>query len=81
MCRSYLQDGLPKLLDFHIRTGGDVTVATIEYPIALANRFGVIATDDRDRVVAFDEMPSVEYGEADAFETGQGAGEDGDLPF
>ena len=48
-----------KLLDFHIRTGGDVTVAAIEYPIALANQFGVIATDDRDRIVAFDEKPSV----------------------
>jgi glucose-1-phosphate adenylyltransferase len=46
-----------KLLQFHVRKGGDVTVAAVEYPVALANQFGVIDIDAHDQIVGFDEKP------------------------
>jgi glucose-1-phosphate adenylyltransferase len=48
-----------RLLQFHVEKGGDATVAVVEYPVALANEFGVIAADTCDRIVAFDEKPKM----------------------
>lgn len=47
------------LLEFHVGTGADATIAAIEYPIAMAKDFGVISTNARDRIVRFEEKPKV----------------------
>jgi glucose-1-phosphate adenylyltransferase len=46
-----------RMLRFHQQRGAAVTLATIEVPIADANRFGVIAVDETERVVGFQEKP------------------------
>lgn len=46
-----------KLLQFHVITGGDVTVAAVEHPITLASEFGVIDIDADYQIVGFDEKP------------------------
>ena len=46
-----------KLLQFHVRKGGDVTVAAAEYPVALANQFGVIDIGADDQIIGFAEKP------------------------
>jgi len=47
-----------KMLRFHLERGAAATLATIEVPAADAHRFGVVAIDDEERVVGFDEKPS-----------------------
>ena len=47
-----------KMLRFHLERGAAATLATIEVPVADAHRFGVVAIDDDERVVGFDEKPS-----------------------
>jgi glucose-1-phosphate adenylyltransferase len=47
-----------KMLRFHLERGAAATLATIEVPVADAHRFGVVAIDDEERVVGFDEKPS-----------------------
>ena len=47
-----------KMLRFHLERGAAATLATIEVPAAEAHRFGVVAIDDDERVVGFDEKPS-----------------------
>jgi glucose-1-phosphate adenylyltransferase len=47
-----------RMLDFHEQRGADATVAVFEVPIEEANRFGTLITDDRDRVIDFDEKPA-----------------------
>jgi len=47
-----------RMLEFHEQRGADVTVAVFEVPLEEANRFGTLITDDRDRVVAFEEKPA-----------------------
>jgi glucose-1-phosphate adenylyltransferase len=46
-----------RMLRFHQERGAAVTLATIEVPIADAQRFGVIAVDETERVVGFQEKP------------------------
>ena len=46
-----------RMLRFHEERGAAVTLATIEVPIADANRFGVIAVDENERVTGFQEKP------------------------
>jgi glucose-1-phosphate adenylyltransferase len=46
-----------KMLRFHLDKGADVTLATIEVPVAEARRFGIVAVDDDDRVTGFQEKP------------------------
>jgi glucose-1-phosphate adenylyltransferase len=46
-----------KMLRVHEDTGADVTLATIEVPIADGRRFGIVAVDDTARVVGFQEKP------------------------
>jgi glucose-1-phosphate adenylyltransferase len=48
-----------KMLHFHLERGAAVTLATIEVPVAEAHRFGIVAVDERERVIGFDEKPSV----------------------
>ena len=48
-----------KMLQQHIDSGADVTVATIEIPAAeAAKQFGVIETDKNWRIVGFEEKPA-----------------------
>jgi glucose-1-phosphate adenylyltransferase len=46
-----------RMLRFHQERGAAVTLATIEVPVADANRFGIIAVDDTERVTGFQEKP------------------------
>lgn len=45
------------MLDEHVRTGADVTVACAETPLAEATAFGVMHVDAQDRIVDFVEKP------------------------
>jgi glucose-1-phosphate adenylyltransferase len=47
-----------KMLQYHIERGAAATLATLEVPLAEANRFGIVTVDATDRVVAFHEKPS-----------------------
>src|SRR6187431_3512083 len=38
-----------KMLQFHIERGAKATLATLEVPIADANRFGILTVDERER--------------------------------
>jgi len=46
-----------KMLRFHIDKGADVTLATIEVPLADGSRFGIVSVDESGRVTGFDEKP------------------------
>ncbi|BAE50914.1 glucose-1-phosphate adenylyltransferase [Paramagnetospirillum magneticum] len=46
-----------KMLAHHLAAGADVTVACIEVPLETAKGFGVMAVDEDDRVIRFDEKP------------------------
>jgi glucose-1-phosphate adenylyltransferase len=46
-----------RMLRVHIDTNADVTLATIEVPVADANRFGIVAVDAAERVIDFQEKP------------------------
>jgi len=57
-----------QMVDSHIASGAEMTVAAIRQPIALATEFGVIETDPSDptRITAFREKPSDPVGLADS---------------
>jgi glucose-1-phosphate adenylyltransferase len=46
-----------QMIDFHIRKNANVTVAARPVPLAQASSFGVIASDEERRIVAFQEKP------------------------
>lgn len=52
----YRQD-YSRMLAEHIAKGADVTVSCVEVPIAQATEFGVVAVDEKDRIVSFLEKP------------------------
>ncbi|WP_130836195.1 glucose-1-phosphate adenylyltransferase [Lachnoclostridium sp. Marseille-P6806] len=45
------------MLDFHKESGADVTIAVMPVPMEEAKRFGVMITDERRRIVDFEEKP------------------------
>ena len=48
-----------KMLDQHVESGADVTVATLEIPTEeAAKQFGVIETDTQWRIIGFEEKPA-----------------------
>ena len=47
-----------KMLQAHIQTAADVTLATIEIPIEDGRRFGIVHVDETQRVVGFLEKPA-----------------------
>jgi len=47
-----------RMLRFHQEHGAGVTLATIEVPVSDANRFGIVAIDEHERVTGFQEKPA-----------------------
>ena len=47
------------MLADHVDRGADCTVACVEVPLAEASDFGVMAVDDRMRIVDFQEKPAI----------------------
>ena len=45
------------MLDAHEAHGADATIAVIPVPIEEASRFGIMNTDDEDRIIEFEEKP------------------------
>ena len=45
------------MLDFHKEKNADCTIAVLSVPIEEASRFGIMNTDDDDRVYEFEEKP------------------------
>lgn len=48
-----------KMIQYHIDKKAELTIATIKYDVDQARRFGVLATDDDNLVVDFQEKPRV----------------------
>ena len=46
-----------ELLEFHVASGADVTVSTIEFPREAACHLGVLEIDRNQRIVGFEEKP------------------------
>lgn len=46
-----------KMLDYHIEKTADATIAVIQVPWQEASRFGIMNTNESDRVIQFDEKP------------------------
>ncbi|BDX02087.1 MAG: glucose-1-phosphate adenylyltransferase [Marinomonas sp.] len=46
------------MLQEHIESGADVTVACIEVPLKEADQFGIMHVDENDNIIAFEEKPS-----------------------
>jgi len=47
-----------KMLEQHVESGADVTVATFEMePAAAAGKFGILETDENWRIIGFEEKP------------------------
>ncbi|WP_347550230.1 glucose-1-phosphate adenylyltransferase [Pseudalkalibacillus hwajinpoensis] len=47
-----------EMLDYHEQRGADATIAVLEVPWHEASRFGIMNTDDEDRIVEFQEKPA-----------------------
>jgi glucose-1-phosphate adenylyltransferase len=47
-----------KMLRFHLERHADVTLASIEVPVADGRRFGIVSVDERGRVIDFLEKPA-----------------------
>ncbi len=50
------------MVDFHRRTGADLTIGVASVPVEQAHRFGIVSVDDTGRVVGFVEKPEVPAG-------------------
>lgn len=46
-----------KMLDFHIKKKAEATIAVLTVPMEEASRFGIMNTDDEDRIIDFEEKP------------------------
>ena len=47
-----------KMVDFHKKNNADCTIAVLEVPWEEASRFGILATNDDDRIYEFAEKPT-----------------------
>lgn len=45
------------MLDFHKENNADVTIATMPVPMEEASRFGIVVTDENDKIINFEEKP------------------------
>lgn len=48
------------LVDFHVKNGGEITIATIPVTSKEATGFGILKSDERNEITAFIEKPSKE---------------------
>jgi glucose-1-phosphate adenylyltransferase len=48
-----------RMLEAHVARDAQVSVACLAVPVAEAGAFGVLAVDEQDRVLAFDEKPAL----------------------
>ena len=48
-----------KMLNYHIKKKADATIAVFEVPIEEAHRFGIMNTDETNKIIEFDEKPKV----------------------
>jgi len=48
-----------KMIQYHINKKAELTIATIKYPVDQSRRFGVLATDENNLVLDFQEKPRV----------------------
>ncbi|MDK2895953.1 MAG: glucose-phosphate adenylyltransferase [Candidatus Atribacteria bacterium] len=46
-----------RLVDFHIQHEADLTVSVIRVPWEEAHRFGILETDEQNRIISFEEKP------------------------
>jgi len=46
-----------KMFEFHLAKKADLTIACIEVPLSEASRFGILVTNEDDRVTTFEEKP------------------------
>ena len=46
------------MLDYHKTNNADITIAAMPVPIEEASRFGVVITDDSNRITEFEEKPA-----------------------
>ncbi len=46
------------MLEDHIKNNADCTIAVLEVPIEEASRFGIMNTDENNRIVEFEEKPA-----------------------
>jgi len=46
-----------QMIDFHLRKGASVTVAARPVPVKEASAFGVIVSDEENRIIGFQEKP------------------------
>lgn len=46
-----------KMLAYHKEKGADAAIAVIRVPLSEASRFGIMNTDENDRIVEFEEKP------------------------
>ncbi|RFU64731.1 glucose-1-phosphate adenylyltransferase [Peribacillus glennii] len=46
-----------KLLKYHMKQGAHATIAVIQVPWHEANRFGIMNTDNEDKIIEFEEKP------------------------
>ncbi len=46
------------MLDFHKKNGAEVTIAVMPVPMEEASRFGIMITDEKHRIVDFEEKPA-----------------------
>ncbi len=48
-----------KMLDAHKKNGADCTIAVLEVPMEEASRFGILNTDENNKIIEFEEKPKV----------------------
>lgn len=46
------------MLDYHKANNADLTIAAMPVPIEQASRFGILITDDKNRILEFEEKPA-----------------------
>lgn len=49
---------ISKMIEYHIQKKADVSVAANVVPLDQASSFGIMATDDNNRIISFEEKPS-----------------------
>ena len=48
-----------QMLEYHINNNADCTIAVLEVPLKDASRFGIMNTDENNRIIEFEEKPKV----------------------